>query len=51
MERVILANSFIFGSKGYIRLRKRNMKEEYRHIFFKIQKIVRFVACCLNDNF
>ena len=29
----MLANSFIFGGKGYIRLRKRNIKDEYRHIY------------------
>ena len=30
----MLASSFIFGGKGFIRLQKTNIKDEYRHIFF-----------------
>ena len=33
----MLASSFIFGGKGFIRLQKTNIKDEYRHIFFLIQ--------------
>ena len=34
----MLASSFIFGDKGFIRLQKTNIKDEYRHIFFKFSK-------------
>ena len=34
VERVMLASSFIFGGKGYIRLQKTNIKDEYRPFFF-----------------
>jgi len=29
----MLASSFIFGGKGYIRLQKTNIKDEYRPLF------------------
>ena len=34
----MLASSFIFGGKGFIRSQKTNIKDEYRHIFFKFSK-------------
>ena len=34
----MLASSFIFGGKGFIRLQKTNIKDEYLHIFFWISK-------------
>ena len=34
----MLASSFIFGGKGFIRLQKTNIKDEYRHTFFKFSK-------------
>ena len=30
----MLSSSFIFGGKGYIRLQRTNIKDEYSHIFF-----------------
>ena len=47
----MLATSFIFRSKGYIRLQKTNKKDEYTFFSVKIQLTVRFVARCLIDNF
>ena len=38
VERVMLASSFIFGGKGYIRLQKTNIKDEYRPFFFKFAR-------------
>ena len=34
----MLASSFIFGGKGFIRSQKTNKKDEYTHIFFKFSK-------------
>ena len=48
----MLASSFIFGDKGYIRLQKTNIKGEYRHIFSKFSKQCGFspVACLTTFN-
>ena len=37
VERVMLASSFIFGGKGYIRLQKTNIKDEYRPFFLNLR--------------
>ena len=37
VERVMLASSFIFGGKGYIRLQKTNITDDYKPLFLNLR--------------